>query len=202
VTRTIGPIRDIRAQGFTLLEVLVALVICGFIMISLSQGLRFSVLAGTASGRMTRGNDDLDTADRVIRHLIEGMDPGTVTATAPMTGRHDRFECISAMPGPSGVARAGQIHAELLVEAGQRLALRWHPWLHARQPAGRPAPRETELLRGITGMTVFYWKPGGPWVDAWSAADLPTLIRVRLQFPEGDARHWPDIVAAPGLDRR
>jgi len=26
---------------------------------------------------------------------------------------------------------------------------------------------------------------------------LPRLIRVRLEFPPNDPRHWPDIIASP-----
>jgi general secretion pathway protein J len=194
--------RQTRDKGFTLLEVLVALVIAGFVLLSLTQGLRFGMLAGVNEARMTGGNEDLNTADQMIRQLIEGMDPGTVTATAPVAGHHDRLECISILPEAHGAIPTRQIHAELLVENGRRLVLRWHPWLHAREPGGRPPVQDTELLRGVAGIAIFYWKAGGPWVDAWSASDLPTLIRVRLQFPDGDPRHWPDIVAAPGLDRR
>ena len=189
------------SPGFTLLEVLVALIISGFVLLGLSQGLRFGVLASSAGARISRGVDDLTTADEMIRRVVEGMDPGSVTAPAPMTGRQDRFECITALPRVKEAGTSGDIHAELMIVDG-RLVLRWRPWLHAKEVGGRPPVRETELLRGVAGISVYYWRPGGLWIDRWNDPGLPSLVRVRIRFPEGDTRRWPDIVAAPGLDRR
>jgi general secretion pathway protein J len=94
------------------------------------------------------------------------------------------------------------MRATLKVDASHRLVLRWWPSLHARRLRPQPpAPTETELLRGVSRIELSFWRTGGNWVSSWQSADLPALVRVRLQFPRGDPRHWPDIVAAPRLDR-
>jgi general secretion pathway protein J len=94
------------------------------------------------------------------------------------------------------------MRATLRVDADHRLVLRWSPSVRARRLRPQPAaPTETELLRGVSHIELAFWRPGGDWVGSWQSADLPALVRVRLRFPPGDPRRWPDIVAAPGLDR-
>jgi general secretion pathway protein J len=55
--------------------------------------------------------------------------------------------------------------------------------------------RETVLLEDIDRLELAYWR--GAWVTRWEAAALPQLVRVRIVFPHGDPRHWPDILVAP-----
>ena len=54
---------------------------------------------------------------------------------------------------------------------------------------------------GVERIELAYWpRPGSPgspapaWASAWAGNDLPLLIRLRVVFPPGDGRHWPDIV--------
>ena len=93
-----------------------------------------------------------------------------------------------------------RIQATLLVDVDHRLMLHWQPAARATRLRGPPEPTDTELLRGVSRMELAFWRPGSGWVSAWRAPDLPTLVRISLRFPAGDARHWPDIVAAPLLD--
>jgi general secretion pathway protein J len=189
------------ASGFTLLELLVAIVLCGLLLAGLLQGTRFGILASSISDRMTRGNDDLNIMDSTVRHLIEGMNPGEALGRAPMSGGSDWLKCIAALPKASQSAPVRGMIAELRLDDSHRLVLRWRPYLHSTHLGPAPAPTDTELLRGVERIAISYWVPGGNWTSAWHADELPVLVRVRLQFAEGDSRHWPDIVAAPGLDR-
>lgn len=199
---TLGPSHgpDLTAGGFTLLELLVTIVVGGLLLVSLSQGTRFGLLAWATDARLTRGNDDLQIMDSTVRHLIQGMDPGAVRAPAPMAGGGDRFECLTALPNGFGASPSRRMSAELLVDGDHRLVLRWRPYLRATRLGPMPATRDTELLSGVSRIAVSYWSPSGSWVSTWHGGQLPTLVRVRLWFPDGDPRRWPDIVAAPGLE--
>jgi general secretion pathway protein J len=207
-----GPLTTVRSRGrlvgmamdagFTLLELLVALVICGFVLTSLAEGTRFGLLSWSIETRLTRGNDDLEIADGIVRHLIEGMDAGGGIDPAQMSGGEDRFECVSTLPNADGPVPVRRIAGELRVTDDHRLVLKWRPYSRALYSGSRPATTETELVRGLARIKVFYWGQGGNWINAWHSDSLPVLVRVRLQFPDGDSRHWPDIVAAPDLDRR
>jgi general secretion pathway protein J len=192
---------DRRPNGFTLLEILVALIVLGFLLIGLAQGVHFGLLAWGTEVRLTSGNDGFTTLDDTVRHIVEGADPGDDISAAPFVGSRDRLECITALPNAAGPSPNRRIHAMLLVDSDHRLVLRWRPYLHATRLGAPPPPTETELLRGVSRMELAFWRPGSGWVSSWQSPNLPTLVRVRLLFPAGDQRRWPDIVAAPVLDR-
>ena len=197
-----APAANRRPNGFTLIEVVIALTVLGFLFVGLVQGVRFGLVAWSAEMRRTGGGDDLRTVDNTLRHVIEGMDPGDDLNRARFVATSDWLDCITALPYASGAAPSRRMRATLRVDADHRLVLRWSPSVRARRLRPQPAaPTETELLRGVSHIELAFWRPGGDWVGSWQSADLPALVRVRLRFPPGDPRRWPDIVAAPGLDR-
>lgn len=189
--------------GFTLLELLVALVVLGFILAGLSQGVRFGLQASSIQARTMEQHAELDATDRALRRLIEQMDPGTPRDGAGVQGTASRLVFVSELPD-AALSRAGgqptrRATIALGVDGARRLVLRATP-----RPAGRsfvpaPPPFETELLRGVDRVELAYW-PRGPaprWTAEWGGNTLPQLVRVRVVFPPGDRRHWPDIVAGP-----
>jgi general secretion pathway protein J len=92
------------------------------------------------------------------------------------------------------------VEVVLRVERDRRLVLRWRPYLNATRL--QPPPfTETVLLRDVAGMELGFWRQDTGWSAVWDAADLPGLVRIRLTFPPPGRQRWPDIVAAPGLDR-
>lgn len=188
-------------NGFTLLELLVALAVFGLLLAGLSGGVRYGMLAWESQVRLASRHEDLDAVDRTLRHMIAVIDPGDATDAAPFSATRDRLDFITALPDGAGTMLAQPIEAALLVDAAHRLVLRWRPWLHVEQLRPAAAPTETELLRGVSRLELAFWQPRGGWVAAWGSVDLPSLIRIRVIFPPGDPRHWPDIVAAPALDR-
>ncbi len=187
-------------NGFTLLEIIVALTVLGFLLVALSQGVHFGLLAWGAERHLSSGNDDLDTLDSTLRHVIEGMDPGDDLDPAPFEGSRDQLQGITALPTAGGIMPSRPMQVTLLVDQAHRLVLRWRPYLHAKRIGPPPATIETELVRGVAGIDLAYWRGGG-WASSWQSPDLPALVRIRVRFPAGDSRHWPDIVAAPVLDR-
>ena len=185
-------------RGFTLLEILVALVVMGFLMVGLSQGTRFGMQALSMQSRDIDRYGDLDAVDRTARRLIARMDPGSATRNATLRGTASGVAFTSDLPIPNA-ERADML---LTVDAGHRLVLRWMPHLHATRFGPAPLPQETELLPGVDRIELGYWPEGGrDWQTAWTGRDLPALIRLRIVFPARDPRSWPDIVAAPLLDR-
>lgn len=186
-------------HGFTLLELLVGLVVLGFIMAGLSQGTRFGIRAADTQARLSAGRSELDAVDRTLRHLIEGADPGTERRPASLSGTAGTVTLTARLP--QGAGTVGDAEVALGVDGARRLLLRWTPRRHV-VPLGPPPPGgEAELLRGVARLEIAYWQDG--WRAAWDAAKLPALVRVRIVFPPGDARRWPDIVVAPkrGPDR-
>ena len=190
-----------RQRGFTLLELLVALAVFGFVLIALAQGTRFGLSAWVTDVRLTNGNDDLNTVDATVRHVIEGMNPGDELDPAPMAGDSARLDCLTELPNASSAMPVRRMRAALLVDGAHQLVLRWQPYLHAVSLRSPPAATDIVLVRDVARLRLSYWQPGGQWLGSWRGTDLPTLVRVRVEFIAGDRHHWPDIVAGPRLDR-
>lgn len=192
-----------RAAGFTLVETLVALVVLGFLMAGLAQGTRFGFQAWDMQTRMIDEQGELDGVDRVLRTLIQQMDPGTPSGGATFKGSANTLIFTSRLPAISGLTtrRADVI---LAVDGARRLSVRWTPHRHAMRLGPPPEIREAELLRGVARLEISYWRPegNGAWLSAWSARELPGLIRFRIVFARSGTRQWPDIVVAPMNGRR
>jgi general secretion pathway protein J len=188
-------------HGFTLFDLLVAIVLFGLLLLGLLHGTRFGILAFTAHERLRQGTDDLSILDGTVRNLIENMDPGTGLGSAPMSGSGEWLKCVSTLQrGSTSVLPGQRVTAELRLDGNHRIILRWRQRSHAARQL--PVPTDTELLRGVSRIAFSYWRSGGTWVSEWQGPELPTLVRIRIEFPAGDTRRWPDIIAAPGLDRQ
>lgn len=189
--------RDARQAGFTLLELLVGLAVLSFILAGLSQSVRYGLRAGGSQARQSEGSSDLDAVDRALRRLIEQADPGTARTKASLQGTAALMAFTSELPD---AAAAGH-HADfaLGVDDARRLVLHWSIHRHVQRLGPPPEAHEIELVRGIAGLEIAYWRGG--WQAAWSDTSLPALVRLRIRFPPGDPRHWPDIIVAPRQDK-
>ncbi len=185
-----------RHGGFTLLEMLVALVVLGFIVAGLTTGMRFGLRGWDTQARLIGERQDIDAVDRVVRQLIESIDPGTLTSPLPVRGNSNNLAFTSEMPAGSGLTLR-RADLGLGVDAAHRLVLWWTPHRHAVRFGPAPVPQTSELLRGVDHLELAYWGKNGVWESQWTQAALPRLIRIRLTFAKGDPRRWPDIVAAP-----
>ncbi len=63
------------SDGFTLLEILVALAVFGFLLAGLSQTVRFGLTAWRQHARLSDGKADLDALDRTLRSVVENLAP-------------------------------------------------------------------------------------------------------------------------------
>lgn len=194
-----------REGGFTLLEILVALVVFGLLMVGLAQGVRTGLAMWHAQTRRLDRVANLDTVERLLRNLFSSMPPpliarfigGNATATG-IKGSADRISFVGELPTGLGTTRLARMTLEL---QGRRLMLIWTPERHEVLAGPPPAPSTTELLGGVARLDLAYWGtliPNQPaaWQSAWKGATLPQLIRVRLVFAKGDPRRWPDLIVA------
>jgi general secretion pathway protein J len=183
-----------RRNGFTLLELLVALTVLGLIMVGIVEGIGYGIKSWDSQARQLDATAELDGIDRVLRELAHGISPLRNNGFA---GQHDRLSFTGRLPLAMPASRRAA-DLTLIVSGDHRLLLRWTPHRHA---VSLVAPRvaEVELLRTVQGVEFGYWPApyqGGGWRTAL-ADTVPSLIRLHIVFMPGDPRHWPDLIAAP-----
>jgi general secretion pathway protein J len=187
-------------SGFTLLEILVALAVFGFLLVGLSQTVRFGLTAWRQEARLSDGKTDLEAIDRSLRSIVENLAPGDDSEQPPIDGTADSLTGVTRLRVPGSGLTPVRVEAGLAV-SGRRLVLRWRPYHHGTALAPPPKAAETELIGGIAQLRVEYWKSPGVWVSGWHEPDLPLLIRFRVTRSDAQAPRWPDIVVAPLLSR-
>jgi general secretion pathway protein J len=193
-------IKSTGSGGFTLLETLVALIVLSFVVLGLSQGLRFGVDAWDHQSAIISRDGDLDAIDRLLRTMIAGMVAADDPHVVAIEGTRDRLAFTTAMPAGAPVGPHRLADVLLGVDGSRRLVIRWTPHLHARLLMP-PAAHETTLLPGVAGLTLAYFqnaKAGQPagWVTQWRGAIPPALVRLHLDFVAAEMR-WPDLIVAP-----
>ncbi len=197
-----------RDGGFTLLELLVALTVLGFLMIGLTQGVRTGLDFWNVQNRQIGTTAELDSTARVLRALLTGIpiipaaaaNVGGPPVATSFVGKADQLTFVGDLPTGLGGTRRADITLAL---SGGRLVLLWSPRRHELTGA-KPAPAKTELMRGVDRLELAYWGVSSSvaaagWLAQWDGPALPKLIRIRLTFAKGDSRHWPDFIAAPQL---
>src|SRR5207248_1342022 len=99
-------------RGFTLLEMLVALVVLGFLIIGLTQGVRAGLGMWQAQRHRLTEIADLDATARMLRVLLTQMPAVPVGEAASssngatvMKGSADRFAFVGDLPTGLGTTR-------------------------------------------------------------------------------------------------
>jgi general secretion pathway protein J len=134
----------------------------------------------------------------------EDEDRDTLSA---FTGTPDTMSFVAPLPSHSG---NGGLAVFLLSERqngeGATLALAWKIFRPDDfDSAAFETDEERLLLEDIAGIEFAYYGRFNAslppdWLDQWDGLlGLPQLIRVRVSFPPGDRRRWPDLVVAPRL---
>jgi general secretion pathway protein J len=190
------------APGFTLLELLVVLVVLGFLMVGLAQGLHLGVQLWDRQLRALDAVSELDAADRALRGLIEQMDPGGRLEMSDIDGTARTLRFTTRMPDAAGALPTRRAEVVLLVDRLHRLMLRWTPSPHVA-PLVPVLPVETVLLSGVDHIEISYKSaaPAAGWEADWQSPIPPLLVRIHIAFAPADPRLWPDLVAAPMRER-
>ncbi len=191
-----------RRAGFTLMEVLAALVVLGLVVAMLSQGTRFGFDAARRQTRQTDQVAELEAAARTIRWLIEHAAPPRGQNPSPFRGSEQSIALRTELPLAAGSQSERRIDALLAVDAQHRLVLRWVPYVHAVSLGPPPPQREAVLVTGLDRLAIRYWgqpdaKTPPAWFGGWFGSGPPRVIRVGLVFPPRAHRHWPDVIAIP-----
>ena len=201
----------LASPGFTLIELLVALTLMALLSVILFGGLRFGVRAWDTGGQRIEQVSQIETVQNLLRRQISQVRllPQSAEAgpIAPFVGDAHGLVFIAPLPAHRGI---GGSYLFRLTESDRDgrsdLTLAWHLYRPELLTGDLQAfDEETPLLEDIAGIELSYFGAPNPeqptqWWDAWDGANgRPQLVRVRVEFPPGDVRRWPDlIVRIPG----
>jgi general secretion pathway protein J len=203
--------RTAATQGFSLVEMLVALGVLGLAMVLLA-----GMIGQVGYGLTIWDRDDTQLADVAaaqftLRQRLGAMQPvRDIQAGGDAIDAGGHGESVDFVaPAPDRDAPDALRRYRLARDAAGNLTLFSLSTLdarvdaHALSTAGwQPEP----LMAGIARLEIRYWgrDPIAPtarstaWQADWTRRTaLPMLVMIRVSFPDGDRRAWPDLVIHP-----
>ncbi len=195
-----------RQAGFTLLELMVSLALVGLLTMVLTGGIRFGARVWEASRVQTEAASEIHAIRRFVRERalaarpVRAMGDDAKSRAAGFSGDGAALALVTLMP--AYVARGGLYHFEIAATAmddGMGMAVKWWPYGGAESG---PGSGRRLLLEGARDIRLSYFGDGGEtgamaWHDDWRGRrDLPRLISIKVVFPPGDPRVWPELIVA------
>lgn len=191
--------------GFTLLELLIAMTVLALLMTLTFGGLTFGARAWERTLQTTSDVLDLRASQTLLRNALGHAYPrlvakGAEAAFVDFDGTPTRVRFLA--PPPQVFAAGGRASFDLRADTQggrTKLVLAIGPEI----PGATPTPiAEDILLDNVKSISFSYFGSPGQqetetWRDTWqNRMNLPKLVRVHVEFAEGDARIWPDLIVA------
>ncbi|MEM6579964.1 MAG: prepilin-type N-terminal cleavage/methylation domain-containing protein [Pseudomonadota bacterium] len=188
------------ANGFTLIEVVIALSILSMVMLATVTGFRTLANTQVTLERMTARVDEMRAVSSFLRDSIESAAVGTSSAGGLTLGGNNRDEAYfeiqpNALIWKStimiGEAFGGSYFLRLAKE-GDVLTLRWQE----PDSSGEPQNWGQAPMRALAdGVQVFDLSWRGdyrqPWQQDWRRGDAAAWVRVELKTGN---RFWPELI--------
>ena len=192
--------------GFTLLELLVAMTLLGFLTVLMFDGLRFGRRAWETTENAAQLSNTIRTFQYTLRDelsraypLLQAVDATHANLAFDGAGDHISFVASNVEGVPSGEMARVTIEADKTV-TGSTIKISATPELSA---SGDVRTRSIELP-GVTSLAFTYYGKDKPneaptWRGGWNGpTELPELIRVSAHSPHNDAV-WPDLIINPRI---
>jgi general secretion pathway protein J len=197
--------------GFTLVELLVAITLFALMTTVLAGGFRFGARVWESSDAAGGAVLDSNTAYAITRRTLASAlpildaEPTTEESYLAFAGAPTTVSFIA--PAPAQAFPGGLYQISLTLVPGDRgvsLVMQVRPHLPRRPAASAlQSERSVVLVQGAGGGEFLYFgsdtaSARRSWQSDWQQRNvLPALIAVRLRFPDGDRRLWPDLLVAP-----
>jgi general secretion pathway protein J len=191
-----------RARGFTLVELLIAMALIGLLTALLFGALHYTAQTAARGTALLDRASDLATTARFLRSALadarplpEGADgvdgvDGSSRDTVAFSGRADRVALVG-VPPPQ-LASSGFYRIEIALDLKKHvLKARWSPLLPDDAVTDAAVPPLSDLLAGVVraefGYFGAYRDAVTPvWHDTWEdQSALPRLVRLRIGFEDG-----------------
>lgn len=208
MTRPSRHSRTRPSRGFTLIELLVGLAVLGMMAAMLVAGLGTVGMMAQRARTTADLLEPITAAQLVLRGRLERLRATPrLTSSQPIVdiaGDSRAFIFTGAPPDkemPDALFRY-----RLERTTGGDVTLYSAPVLADGADASGGPIRSWDAIRlaqGTAGLQIAYFgsdllSGAGRWLDRWeNRPQPPDLIRVRIAFPAGDRRVWPDLVVRP-----
>jgi len=188
--------------GFTLLELLVAMAVLSLLALVMMGGLKFSARVWERTQTTSDETDAVSSAQAFIRHQLaaaypQWQDRGPDRPHVLFDGEAQQITFLAPPPAQFGPG-TNLLYTLQRSKTGD-LEVAWQ----SQQPGD--SAKSTKLLSSISSIKFDYFGPayGGnlpKWWDSWSnRARPPDLVRIRIAFPPGDRRIWPELIVHPDI---
>ncbi len=191
--------------GFTLLELLVAITLLGFLSVALIGGLRFGTQIWKKSENASLDSNAVRSAQKILAASLARIYPKLVVAGVDdshidFDGNADRLTFLSTAD-----AGTGQMTRDIVQVAkdGNYLAI-----LYSTMPELARDARSTSstvLFRRLASVDFAYFGASGDsktpvWHQAWhDERRLPLRIRIRATLAHPASAPWPEMILAPRI---
>ena len=192
-------------QGFTLVELLVALTLFAVLSVLLFGGLRFGTRATERGTARLETAAEIGTAMGVLRSELADAQPleKDEANRKSIAFEGEAAEVAFTTLPPAYLAPGGWhvMRAQFLRRGGEgELVLSWHLVREAPGTEPGPASGRAVLLAHVSHVEFAYFGAETPeerpsWHERWKdAAALPALVRLRIELADG--RPIPDLIVA------
>ncbi|MGA7538943.1 MAG: prepilin-type N-terminal cleavage/methylation domain-containing protein [Steroidobacteraceae bacterium] len=215
--RSSAPAPPLFGRGMTLIEALVALALIALLSVGLLSAFRLGSRTYRQVARADSGSWHVVVASRFLRHILSSaypFEPAAGSAARGINGSSDRLELTGPMPAAGGsmghyrYVVALRTRADGLYDLIVRSSLDRNGTTPPVGNATSAASGEV-LLQGIKGIKWAYLAPAASdgssdttpsqWLDSWNHVKPPLLVRLRVAFPAGDGRLWPELIVHPRI---
>ncbi|MFT4768631.1 MAG: general secretion pathway protein J [Glaciecola sp.] len=188
-----------KAEGFTLIEMMVSVTILSLVMLATVTALRTLASTQSSLNKVTDRNDEIRSVSSFLRDALESAVVGSSSGGLTVGGGSAEmtvFEASSTqlmwkttmMFGES----AGGSYVVRVAQENPNVVLRWQK-MDARGQVGEwnNASART-LVEDVQEFLVAYRREfDGDWLSEWDGRGAPGWVRLRIRAAE---RYWPDIV--------
>lgn len=203
--------RICRDAGFTLVELLVAITLFALMTTVLVGGFRFGARVWESSdagaGSVLDNNSAYTFTRRMLASALPLIDSEPIAEEAYVAFAGSPTTVSFVAPAPAQAFPGGlyQISLSLVpAERGVSLVMQVRPFQpRLASAATLQSERSVVLVQGAGAGEFRYFgadaaNPRRSWQSDWQQRNvLPALIAVRMRFPPGDRRLWPDLLVAP-----
>ena len=201
----------VAQRGFTLVELLVALMLLAFIALGLGGAMRTISQTQERVDRRMQRSERQQVAIQFLRHTlgqVSGLPRPTAATPQGETpsyfqGTAQTLQWLGSMPANFGAG--GRSHIRLILQpgsAGNQLVLQYKKWDKNTPNPEWPSADSYVLESNVEALEFSYQRThrlqGQQWQSVWgvgentpSRQELPSAIRLQLRTTQGD---WPLLI--------